>query len=262
VEKGYVELGVSSWQRKEVISQIAKEIKIKIFDLPPAGWSKVMAAAIDNLAAKNLMLYLTDNHLESIALANGWGGEIKNVAQDYLMVVDANLGALKTDSVMDRGLSYEVKPGSGGLTGKLTIDYTNHGKADWRTGTYKSYTRVYVPLGSQLIDVSGYKADQIDVGQESGKTWFGFFLTVDPGKTKTLTVDYKLPDLIKATGKYALYLQKQPGKEYSGVKVDLSFLNEIKSYNADYASMIKISPTKIGWNGDLNVDRSFQIELK
>ncbi len=261
VEKGYVDLGVSSWHRKEVISQIAQELKNKIFSLPPADWFTVINAVLNNLNAKDLLIYLEDSQLENIIIDNGWGGEIKEVSGDYVMVVDANLGALKTDAKLSRGLKYEINQGANGLFSKLIINYAHNGKADWRTGTYKSYTRIYVPLGSRLIKISGYELSQIDIAQEFGKTWFGFYLTIEPGEIKNLTIEYKLPNLNSFSKNYSLYMQKQPGKEVNEMAVDLNFANTIKSYSPASLSTQRISPTKIKWEGDLNIDRSFKIEF-
>ena len=82
VERGYMVLGVSNWHRKEVIGEISKKLKIKILDLPPREWSEIINTAINNLTEKNLLFYLVDNQLESIAAQNGWAGEIKNYYGD------------------------------------------------------------------------------------------------------------------------------------------------------------------------------------
>jgi len=259
VEKGYLVLGVSSWQRKEVIGEIAKELKNKIFDLPPAGWFKAINALLDNLTAKNLLLYSGDSQLENIIIDNGWGGEVKAVASDYLMVVDANLGALKTDASLNRNLKYEVSQGNNGLFSKLTIGYAHHGQVDWKTSVYKSYTRIYVPPGSRLIKVIGYAPGQVDSGSELGKTWFGFYLTVEPGEIKNFIIEYKLPDAVSSPDNYGLYIQKQSGKDIEEAVVDLNFLNDIKSYSPASLSIQKVSPARLKWEGELNMDRSFKI---
>ncbi|MEI6596711.1 MAG: DUF4012 domain-containing protein [bacterium] len=261
VEKGYQILGVSSWQRKEVIGEISKQLKLKIFDLPPNQWSEIINTVINNLTEKNLLFYLADNQLENIAVANGWAGEIKNYYGDYFMVVDANLAALKTDAVINRSINYKISEGVNGLSSKLTVNYAHNGRPDWKTGVYKSYTRVYVPLGSQLIKISGYEAEQIDTGDEAGKTWFGFYLTVDPGKINNVTLEYKLPPNIMLNNNYGLYIQKQPGKELEYLSVDLNFKNGIKSYSPASLSMQRVSSSRIKWEGDLSIDRSFNVNF-
>ena len=261
VEKGYQVLGVSQWQRKEVIGEISKKLKIKIFDLPAKKWSEIINVAIDNLSTKNLLFYLTDNQLENIAVQNGWAGEIKNYYSDYIMVVDANLAALKTDAVMNRSINYKMSEGDNGIFSKLTINYIHSGKPDWKISAYKSYTRVYVPLGSQLIKINDYENKDIDIGSEAGKTWFGFYFTVEPGKIKNIMIEYKLPSSIMLNNNYGLYIQKQPGKELKYLSVDLSFKNGIKSYNPASLYMKKISPFNVKWEGDLNIDRSFEVKF-
>jgi len=261
VEKGYTVLGVSSWNRKEVISEISKELKIKILDLPPTKWSEIMNTVVNNLTEKNLLFYSADNQLENIAVQNGWAGEIKNYYGDYFMVVDANMGALKTDAVMSRSINYKITQGNNGLFSKLTLNYAHNGKVDWKTSDYKSYTRVYVPLGSQLIKINGYENQAIDTGDEFGKTWFGFYLIVAPGKISNITLEYKLPSAIMLNNNYGLYIQKQPGKELDNLSVDLSFKNGIKSYSPASLSMKKINSTTIKWEGDLGIDRSFEIRF-
>ncbi len=194
-------------------------------------------------------------------MENGWAGEIKRFYGDYLMVVDANLAALKTDAVINRGLDYKISQGINGLFSRLILSYSHNGKADWKTSAYKRYTRIYAPLGSQLINISGYSPDQIDTGNEAGKTWFGFYLIVEPGKIKNLTVEYKLPPAVISGGNYELYLQKQPGKEIGQAIVDLNFLNDIKSYSPTTLYMQQTGPTKLSWQGDLSIDRSFEVKF-
>ncbi|MDP2708439.1 MAG: DUF4012 domain-containing protein [bacterium] len=259
VEKGYQLLGVSAWQRKEVIGEISKELKIKIFDLPAKRWAEIIRTVTDNLSEKNILLYLTDSQAENLVINNGWGGEIKNYFSDYLMAVDANLGALKTDAVMNRRMDYKLKETDSGLLSELTLGYSHNGQSDWKTSKYKSYTRIYVPRGSQLIDISDYNSPEIEIGQESGKTYFGFYLEVEPGKIKNITVLYKLPPSVKAGGLYGLYIQKQPGKELSRLSVDLRLKNEIKSYNPSSLSTRKIGQNGLFWEGDLRIDRNFEI---
>lgn len=261
VEQGYQLLGVPKWQRKDVIGEIAKELQVKIFEQVAFEWPNMVNILIDNLTAKNLLLYLADSQLENIAAENGWGGEIKDQPGDYLMVIDANMGALKTDAVINRGFEYRVSRGINGFFSKLSLNYAHNGKPDWKTSVYKSYTRVYVPLGSQLIGLSGYQSEQIDIGSEAGKTWFGFYLVVDPGKIKNLILEYKPPASVLANNSYSLYLQKQPGKEIGQAKIDLSFGNDIKSYSPVSLSTRKVSPTELSWQGDLSIDRSFEAKF-
>ena len=57
------------------------------------------------------------------------------------------------------------------------------------------------------------KSQGVDLYSESGKTEFGFWLITDAGKSKTVTVQYRVPlalSLSKGSASYEFYIQKQP----------------------------------------------------
>jgi hypothetical protein len=73
--------------------------------------------------------------------------------KDYLMIVDANLGALKSDYYIRRSLEYTVD--FTGEVPKATVLYAyahTATRGDWRTSDYHTYTRVLAPSGSKYID--------------------------------------------------------------------------------------------------------------
>lgn len=265
VEKGYVQLGVSSWQRKEVVGEIAKLIKERLLDLPLGRWPEMINLISDNVARKNVLLYSNDRALQDLIKEQGWSGEIRHDWGDYLMVVDANMAALKTDAVMDRQIEYSLEEGNNNLKAKLVLRYSHNGGFDWKTTRYRTYTRVYVPAGSRLINSSGFSQGEVTVGQEYGKTYFGAFLSVEPGQIGQLVFEYELPADIVANMKkfnnYRLTIQKQPGKQVNRLAVDLAFKNEIKSYSpANFYSTAE-KASRLTASGDLIIDRSFLINF-
>lgn len=265
VEKGYIDLGESSWQRKEVIGEIAKELKIKLFNLPTKQLSEIFSILNNNLDEKNILIYLFDPIEQSLIQQKGWAGEIKNIKDDYLMVVDANMAALKTNAVINRNLEYEVNQNIDGLFAKLKINYAHSGHFDWKTTRYRTWTRIYAPLGSQLIKTEGFVDSEVVVTNELDKTCFGGFISIEPGKISNIYLEYKLPDNLNKVinaGNYNLYIQKQPGSNVKQLTVGLNFLNNVKSYNPVSLNFQKIDNNKMKWCGDLNIDRSYNINFE
>jgi hypothetical protein len=266
VEKGYIQLGVPSWQRKEIIGDIAKEIKIRLFKLPTAELLSIFKIINKNILEKNIFIYLKDGGLQNIIEDQGLGGELKKAPSDYLMVVDANMGALKTDRVINRSIDYKINETEAGLIAKLRVNYSHNGKVDWKTSKYKTYARVYVPAGSRLISAQINKSDILDLGEvniknELGKTSFEAFFTLDPGEIGTLYFEYKLPDYILNDGLYQLYIQKQGGVFYKDLRVDINLAQNIESYSPVGFSAKKIDKKEIIWKGDLKTDRMFEINF-
>ena len=264
VEKGYAQLGIPSWQRKEVIGEILKELKIRLLDLPSANWPLISTIINNNLLQKNILLSHRDPLVESLIKEQGWGGELKETSGDYFMVVDANLASLKTDAVISRSIRYEVEERLQGLYAKLTISYAHRGQPDWKTSAYKTYTRVYVPFGAKLIKAEGNLRTEILAGVESGKTYFGALLNIAPEEIGRLYLEYKLPDRLKssvAADGYKLDVQRQPGTKIEELRVDLKLLNGIKSYNPVGFSASLLNSRQINWQTDLNNDKTFEARL-
>jgi len=228
VEVGYKDQNISSWDRKQVINDIMTEIKKRLFALPADRWPELLTILKRNLAAKNIQLYFKDPALADLAMGLGATGRVASPDGDYLMVVDANLAAFKTDSVVKKGIDYSVKGVNGGLTATLKLTYEHTGGFDWRTTTYRSYTRILAPLGSRLISLAGADEKTYDLSVTDdpilNKTVFAFFFTVEPGANRTLTLNYRLPDNLAAqarAGQYHLLIQKQSGRKTGSLSVFL-----------------------------------------
>lgn len=219
VEVAYKERDISSWDRKEVVNELLKELEARLFRLPSSSWDDLLAVFRENIASRDLQLYFADPGLEKLAYQLGAAGEMKRVESDFLQVVDANLAAFKSDAVVKKTIAYRVTPGAGAAKAELELGYRHEGDFDWRTTRYRSYTRVYAPFGSRLLSVNGLeesKADFVSLDDPVlNKTIFGFFFTVEPGTEKKIGLEYYLPEKISQDldgGRYQLYVQKQSGR--------------------------------------------------
>jgi hypothetical protein len=154
-----------------------------------------------------------------------------------------------------------VRQKSDGLYADLKITYTNTAlKMDWRTTDYRSYTRIYLPSGSEIKNVSGLAKNTNY--QEAGKTVVGGLLQVPLGHIVNLEISYKLPGYLNdqfSQGSYQLLVQKQPGNTVNSLKVDVMAPDEIKSYNPLYGG--KVVGNDIIWNSGLDSDKIFEINF-
>lgn len=218
---------------KQIIADLAPKILKKIFDLQGDDYIKL--AAILNQAAehKDIMVSSNDTRVEAKISSLGWGGEIKDNGRDYLAVVDTNIAGGKTDSVVKESIRHQVdiQP-DGQVIDNVIIQRTHTGvKGTPFTGIKNiDFMRVYVPLGSELIQANGFnapadsyfqpvpdnylpdpewapleEASKVDTAsgtriyKENGKTVFGNWVQIDPGETATVSLKYKLPFTINFT---------------------------------------------------------------
>jgi len=270
VEMAYRDKGVSEWDRKKVIGDILKELKTRLFALPTNRYLDLVGALNTNIEKKNILFYFNDAQIQATARNLNWGGEIESVPGDYLMLVDANLAAFKTDRVMEKKLAYSIAPQDGGYVAKVTMNYKHTGGFDWKTTRYRSYVRIYVPFGSELIKAEGMSDGEVSKGEEdfgrpeAKKTYFGAFISIEPGQSDTLVFEYRLPSHIASqikAGGYSLYLQKQAGNNIQNLAVALQFDNDIKSYTDNFTNSVQSTGGLLSGQEVFETDRFINIGL-
>jgi len=195
-------------KRKNVMKSLATELVKRIATIE--NIPKAIELAKRELGEKNVMIFFKDPALQGIVTGVKWDGATNtDWSNDYLMLVDASLGSLKSDYFVDRRINYEVD-----FTGEkpiATLTHTYKHRAtygDWRTSDYHSYLRAYVPKGSKLIErkLVGYPLTD----EAFGKTYFGVFVDAVMNRETPGMIKYELPDTIKEEG-YQLMIQKQSG---------------------------------------------------
>lgn len=237
VSVAYKDQGISSWDRKDFLTQLATQLIDKISltkkSATPQDWKEWYDFWQKVTAEKSVLLYSADSSIQDYLVKNNWAGTIRQDATtDYLMVVDANLASLKTDPQIERRLIHKVTARADELKATTEIQYIHHGNFDWRTTSYRTYVRVYVPLGSwlesaEVISNNGKKSiiDKIDFTEDQNKTVFGYFMFIPPQETQILALKYKLPNNLLAN--YSLLAQKQPGAGWQSLALEYSGLKKI-----------------------------------
>ncbi|MFH1456882.1 MAG: DUF4012 domain-containing protein [Patescibacteria group bacterium] len=271
VEVGYDAVGATYETRKNIIGILSQDLFLRFEKMQLKDWLEMVRILEENLKEKHILVYLNDPVLQDKISSENWTGEILETPLDFLMFVDANLAALKTDEFVKKTISYQIYPDENGdLTARASINYKNQGSFTWKSTRYRTYTRLYVPEGSKLIKTIGSMADdrtsipgKTDVYNEFGKTVFGAFISIEPDEEGTLSFEYKLPDNIKGvidTGHYNLLVQKQPGTKAHQIFLDLIF-----NKNVSGASPAEL---KENWGDsryqletDLKQDREFKVSF-
>jgi len=188
-------------------------------------------AVLGALQERHIQVAMSGAALGRGWLASAWNGGLRTFAGDYLMVVDANVGFRKVNSLVQQSLDYRVDVSNmESPRATLTLRYAHRGTGlvecvagsryddsynDLVSGCLWDYVRVYAPAGSRLVHVSGADSETV-VSAESGKAVFGCLWVIAPGQTRELVFEYELPPLSQlipgqATGPYRLLVQKQPG---------------------------------------------------
>ena len=247
VEFGYAEKGLDFDNRKKALVDLTHALLARMRGDILKHWPRYLALGQRMLSEKQILAYSLDSESQNVLLAKNWAGVMRPTNGDYILWADANLASLKTDKVMDRELSYSFAPtGTAKYVATVKMKYINKGSFTKFTTRYRTYARVFLPVGSQLISVKGMGAGvAADQGIENGKQWFGAFTSIEPGKTGELVWTFYLAPQIAEQIKnnsYNLLIQKQSGTIAHALVLDLNFGSQ--SYNQ---------------KTDLRLDRNFNI---
>lgn len=236
VEYGYNDKGIEFKERKDILKPFMLALITHLKDNVFKNISTYQDLAFSLLKEKNIVIYSLSTDVQKIVDSNGWSGRMKENNGDFVMWVDANLGALKTDRVVKRGLDYSIHFANGNYIGKASMTYSHTGTFDWRTSKYLSYARVYVSENSKLISVqvgdqvwqknSDKNIFSVDSGLENGRQWFGTYISIEPGDKKIVSFTYELPNFVKEDIQdktYNLLVQKQIGMNNIDLTTHLEF---------------------------------------
>ncbi|MFA5935832.1 MAG: DUF4012 domain-containing protein [Patescibacteria group bacterium] len=278
VEVNWHQRGLPVEERKLILSRIGDALTKKLFSLPAGRWPEILDLMTDALERKQIMAYSRNQELQSLFDSRGWSARAKPTTGDFLWAIDANLAALKTDGAMKKEIHYSVNAKDPrGPVGTVTLRYTNTAKGfgDYRYTRYRSYSRVYVPEGAELLSSEGAMKDdlnktggnfipgKVDVMKELGKTVYGAFWSIEPGKTRELSFTYRLPRSVTdgiQNGMYHLDWMKQPGVDDAGLTLDLSLGKNIMSATPSENEQ-KWGDARYEYETDSLTDRSFDIRF-
>lgn len=224
---------------KEIIGDLA----VKIMDDLPAKLDKnnllnLAEALEESLNEKHILFYFIDGELEKNIEKYGWDGKIKKTQWDYLSVINTNVAGGKTDRKIRETINHKAEVMSdGSITDTVEIKREHTGvKFESFSGIRNvDWMRIYVPLGSKLLEAEGFeKPDKIYFGEpetywqkdddvsreensaildeesgtkiyeEEGKTVFANWSMVDPGQTIVIRLKYRLPFNLSVSPAYKL----------------------------------------------------------
>ena len=300
VSRSEVEGNFNDWlfSRKDFLSIFAGEIRNRlendISSVNPILLSRNLYEAIQT---KRLQLYFRDPEVVQVLETIDWDGRLENLQnQDFLMVVDTNMGYNKANVYVARNFEYQVLLKEN-LSGEanLWVTHTHTGpennslcdqniEDDYQVAEnyleiadqcYFNYLRVYVPQQAQLINstqqtirgdylLSGieWNATAQPIQELNNLNTYENFMVLPHATTVTNEFTYNLPNnIVQKSGNdsiYRLQIQKQAGTNEEPLKVIITL-----PPNANFVQATPI-PTKVEGSQitfDLNLTSDEELEL-
>ena len=206
-----------------------------------------------SLDEKHLLIHVNDPQATALLAALGWDGVLRPGEGDFLLVVDSNVGFNKVNPRIEQEISYQVTLREGERphaelmlryrhTAAIQLEECVHEPRygddydDMMDRCYFDYVRVYVPVGSELRQASGFEPGSVESlpGERDTQVFAGFFVLA-PGEEREITLRYDLPSQVVAGEVYRLRVYKQPGTLALPLRVQVSGMTEA-SYETTLAT--------------------------
>ena len=279
---------------KKILNDMIPLVFDKFSSLSIEDLGRVFSVFKDSLNKKDILIWINYPKYQNFILENGWGGEIiETKDSDYISVVVSNINGFKTDRVVDQSITKitEIQE-DGSIINTVTIKRSHNGgdtDYEWFNNVNSAYIRVYTPLGSELLDASGYTKEDyeapidyqkagfnfdkdvrssinsnsaknfngVDIFVESGKTVFGSWVYVSPKEEVVLEYKYKLPFSLNTQKKaddLDFVFQIQPGYE--------SFLSFKTILPESWSFVYSLPELSFGeYNGRFDSDKFFTVGI-
>lgn len=215
--------------RKGVLGPLMRELIVRAYAAPKPWWDDLFKTVVSNGQAKHLVFYFFDEKLQQAAEQLNVAGRITKPEGDYFMLVDVNFGGAKANFYVTQDVEQKLDIGQHGeVTKKVTITYSNPAppsNCNLEAGQLclnaplPNYLRVYVPKGSQLVEVIGLDED-LGVTEENAVTAFEGFVKITPQSTTKVVYTYVLPWKSQEAPETFL-IQQQVGKDTSHYRLEL-----------------------------------------
>lgn len=244
----------------------------KMFFVPQQNWPGITGSIGKSFEEKHFLAYLSDPKLFSYVDALNFSGALPRPSDiklgemtDFLSLVEANLGANKSNYYIDRKLKLETGIGKEGeLTHRLRAAYTNRSPSEvWPAGKYKNRMRVYLPFGSKLERALWGEKDitkEVTSFTDYGRSGYSFLIELDVKEQKTLVLDWELANKFNFTDNKATYrldVIKQAGTLKDPLEWNLTFpINYKLELNKE-----KSGPQEYNIITDLSKDRRFEVKF-
>ncbi len=280
-------------QRKAFMGALAQAVWAQVKS-GGNDWATLAQISLRLLEEKHVLIYLEQPEAAALLAEQGWDGALRAGTGDYLMVVDTNMGYNKANARVHQEIIYEVDLRPSPPQATLTLIYTHTSTADYpcisetrydptyeqmMDRCYWDYVRIYVPLGSQLLEATRIpvpgealfsgeaESGQVNIqtAEEGPWTTFAVLGLLSPSETQTRFFTWTLPaDVVQwdtDRGVYSLQIQKQPGTRSYPLTVRVRLPEESELLSAEPQPSASESD-RVVYQVKLNHDQRFTLHLR
>lgn len=217
--------------RKGILAPLMQGTLAKLYSSPRTYMADLFDLGLTKVGGRHIQVYFFNEDHQAAAEAINAAGRMlpPQEGTDFLAVVNANLGGAKSNLFIDYEMEQVVSaPQAGMIEKQVELTYKNSRPGDncnleagllCLNSTNRDWTRIYVPLGSELVEAQGFNEEAL-VYEEDGFTVIEGFFILEPNSQAKVRLTYNVPYSDQDT--YRLKLWKQGGVNPIPVLMDVT----------------------------------------
>ena len=178
-----------SHAKKFLLTGTGKSLEESLRNAPPSQKYQIAKLIIDNIKSGEVLGRSTNDSLNSIFQNLNIDGELEPYVDNYLYIIDSNLGSNKSNCCIDRVVTHIINDDSQ----TLKINYSNTSpppqtEGNRWAGDYINYLRVVIPQSAQTFTVA-VNGEELNFASEHDRE---INAHEDKSYTTTSKGDYKI----------------------------------------------------------------------
>lgn len=200
-----------SQQKTIFLNAVLDQLKFKLSQLSWSQKLNLLKLLTEQLQQKNILFYSQNQDLESIFQTHHWAGQLAPLTDNYLYLVESNVGINKANRHVYRQVIYDLDQQ------QLTIEYHNQNPTGSDQLDYINYLRLILPPQVRVTAITLDQTpvsewDQTLISNSQGEEYqqIGTLVAIPAEDKKTITFSLEA-DPNWQTPQLPLLIQKQPG---------------------------------------------------
>lgn len=229
-----------SIKKASILTSLSRNIISEIENLKSDKHLNLFRKIYQSLDRKHLQIYLHDVNAQEAISNLGYSGEInldtacgQRCLKDGYSLIDANLGVNKSNFFIKRSQELNLSVSKEIISHELFVTYENSASpAVGKSGVYKNYARILLPLNTKLAGVriyetnGTYKELEYEINNMETRVEVGFLFEILPGTQKRIQIVWSIFDnKFSQGGEYNLNIIKQAGTEEDNLTINIKATN-------------------------------------
>ncbi|MEK7536770.1 MAG: DUF4012 domain-containing protein [Patescibacteria group bacterium] len=229
-----------SIKKASILTSLSRNIISEIENLKSDKHLNLFRKIYQSLDRKHLQIYLHDVNAQEAISNLGYSGEInldtacgQRCLKDGYSLIDANLGVNKSNFFIKRSQELNLSVSKEIISHELFVTYENSASpAVGKSGVYKNYARILLPLNTKLAGVriyetnGTYKELEYEINNMETRVEVGFLFEILPGTQKRIQIVWSIFDnKFSQGGEYNLNIIKQAGTEEDNLTINIKTTN-------------------------------------